>query len=93
MVDFPGDSTIYFDPAIIGRFTAGRVVVNKRPVYGDDVIGHVVGFGISSVNEIVIDVKWSGRRSGGTKTEFVCRQYSVHPNNLVVLGDEGSLYV
>ena len=55
-------------PPNIGEFTLGRVVKRKSiddydPSHGSYVIGHVVGFRINYIGELIVVVQWASNDS------------------------------
>ena len=69
----------------IGQFQIGRVVKLSGSYHGsagiaagswigEDVIGHVIGFSVNVVGEVVLKITWANGNSS------VC-----HPNNVTVL--------
>lgn len=62
----PDDDLHYFTPEHILEHGSNRGTILK--------IGHVIGFGINTHNEIIISIKWA---DGG--------ESAIHPDNLRVL--------
>jgi hypothetical protein len=69
----------------IGQFWTGRVVTTKRDYQGYEcLVGHVVGFGLNTESEVVIEVQWCADMPVNINDLGPKRTY-IHPDNLIPL--------
>jgi len=62
-------------PDNIGEYTLGRVV--RRKNFDDRyIVGHIIGFGVNCVNELLIKVQW------GSNDDI---KSVIHPGNIELL--------
>jgi hypothetical protein len=72
-------------PINIGEFTIGRVVKRKHhDEYSQHIFGHVLGFSVNSLNELVIEVKWASNIEWYPHRADSIRSF-IHPGNIELL--------
>lgn len=82
---------IHFDKDTIGQYTIGRVVMKTQlatvtpGMKNPDIIGHIVGLGISLHGEVTIEVQWAGHYEMGKLEMIPGNRYSIHPKNIILL--------
>lgn len=71
------EDIVPYDRALIARMKIGTVVELKHHLHQtarDHLPGHVVGFGVSSIGELLLEVKWAAGLQG-----------VIHPNNVLIV--------